>query len=94
MRTKKGEIIEDKGYSFSSTVEGCATPCNGIRDLGTPEVRLKITIPKGARVSNGERFSQCEILFPRNAKYRITSPATEKDKGVYEILLEYVIPER
>ncbi len=104
IKAKKGETFIDKGYSYSSFSEKGACSCNGIADLGTDTVKLKIIVPKGARVSNGSHYDQNELLFPRNAEFRVVEEATRPEPYVFynpdgkkverrqpfEITLEYV----
>lgn len=105
IKAKKGDTFIDKGYSYSSFSENGACSCNGIADLGTDSIRFKIIVPKGARVSNGSHYEQSELLFPRNAEFRIVEEATcshqdvfynpDGTKGMrklYDITLEYVLP--
>lgn len=104
IKAKKGETFIDKGYSYASFSENGACSCNGIADLGTDAVKLKIIVPKGARVSNGSHYDQNELLFPRNAEFRVVEEATRPEPYVFynpdgkkverrqpfEITLEYV----
>ena len=62
-----------------------ACSCNGIADLGTDTVKLKIIVPKGARVSNGSHYDQNELLFPRNAEFRVVEEATRPEPYVFII---------
>lgn len=107
IKTKKGETFIDKGYSYSSFSEKGACSCNGIADLGTDAVKLKILVPKGARVSNGSHYKQNELLFPRNAEFRVVEEATRPEPYVFlnyegkevklprplEMVIEYILPE-
>lgn len=107
MKAKKGDTFIDKGYSFTSFNPHCAVSCNGTWDLGTPEIKLKIHVPKGARISDGSDFEQLEMLFPRNAEFKvveeakIVTPGTEyigkngqkhKSSDYVEMVVEYVLP--
>lgn len=100
VNAKEGDVFVDKGYSYSSFVENCARPCNSISDFSTPWAKLNIIVPKGARVSDGRDYAQRELLFPRNAEFKVIEkpelkyPAGEHCKGEdgYEILLEYILP--
>ncbi len=83
IKAKKGETFIDKGYSYSSFSEKGACSCNGIADLGTDTVKLKIIVPKGARVSNGSHYDQNELLFPRNAEFRVVEEATRPEPYVF-----------
>lgn len=99
--SKIGDTFIDKGYSYSSFYKGAAQSCNGSWDIGTPEIKMTIHVPKGARVSNGiNRTKQSEMLFPRNSKFRIVSKEKrekvhdwEKNMNdVWDITVEYVVP--
>lgn len=106
IKAKKGETFIDKGYSYSSFSEKGACSCNGIADLGTDAVKLKILVPKGARVSNGSHYEQNELLFPRNAEYRVVEEATRPEPYIsknyegkevklprpLEMVIEYILP--
>lgn len=89
---KKGDSFSDKGYSYSTFKKGCAVSCNGIRDINSPEITLEIIVPKGAKVSDGRSFEQCEMLFPRNAEFRIIEEATQTSDNAYKMMLEYILP--
>lgn len=107
IKAKKGETFIDKGYSYSSFSEKGACSCNGIADLGTDAVKLKIIVPKGARVSNGSHYEQNELLFPRNAEFRVVEEVTRPEPYIYkndegkevklprplEMVIEYILPE-
>lgn len=94
IQSKKGDTFIDKAYSYSTYSKNCATSCNGIRDKGTPWIRMKIAVPKGAKVSNGSHYEQNEMLFPRNAEFRILEEAKiveeTKDGNFMEMLVEYI----
>jgi hypothetical protein len=94
IKSKKGDTFIDKGYSYSTYYENCATSCNGIKDKGAPWIEMKISVPKGAKVSNGSGYEQCEMLFPRNAEFRIVEEAKivkqTKDGDSMEMLVEYI----
>lgn len=96
MKSKPGDTFVDKGYSYTSVYKGAATSCNGISDIGTPEIQMTIKAPKGARISDGTDFEQREFLFPRNAEFRVIEPPKLKNDngfgGYYEMLVEYVLP--
>ena len=96
MKSKPGDTFVDKGYSYTSVYEGAAVSCNGIKDKGTPGIKMIIKAPKGARISDGTDFEQAEFLFPRNAEFRVIEPPKLKDDnglgGYYEMLVEYVLP--
>ena len=107
IKAKKGETFIDKGYSYASFSEKGACSCNGIADLGTDAVKLTIIVPKGARVSNGSHYEQNELLFPRNAEYRVVEEATRPEPYIsknyegkevklprpLEMVIEYILPE-
>lgn len=107
IKAKKGDTFIDKGYSYSSYSEKGASSCNGILDLGTDEVKLTILVPEGARVSNGSHYEQNELLFPRNAEFRVIEEASRPEPIVFRhddgsefkipqalrMTLEYVLPE-
>ena len=103
IHAQKGDTFVDKGYSYSSYYPNAAVSCNGIHDSGTPEIKLKIIVPKGSRVSDGSGYEQCELLFPRNAEYRIVEEAKIrpskildyegkpfKINDVYEMVVEFL----
>ena len=108
IKAKKGDTFIDKGYSYTSFSEMGTSPCNGICDLGTESVSLTILVPKGARVSDGSWYTkQNEMLFPRNAEYRVVEEAKVIEPGIefigdngqkYKIgdyvgmVVEYVLP--
>lgn len=107
MKLKKGNTFIDKGYSFTSFNPHCAVSCNGTQDLGTPEIKLKIIVPKGAKISDGSDFEQLEMLFPRNAEFRVVEEAEIIKPGVeyigdngqkcktsdyVEMVVEYILP--
>ncbi len=106
IKSKKGDTFIDKGYSYASFSEGGASSCNGIHDIGTEEVQLTILVPKGARVSNGSHYEQNELLFPRNAEYRVVEEATRPEPYVFRnndgkevkipralrMVVEYILP--
>lgn len=107
MKSKKGDTFIDKGYSFTSFNPRCAVSCNGTWDLGTPELKLTIKVPKGAKISDGSDFEQLEMLFPRNAEFKIVEEAKvikpgieyigengQKCKGsdYVEMVVEYILP--
>ncbi len=107
INAKKGDTFVDKGYSYTSFSEKGTSPCNGIRDAGTEDVSLTILVPKGARVSDGSGYTkQNELLFPRNAEFRVVEEAKRPEPFVFtsydgkevkmpralEIVLEYVLP--
>ena len=83
------------------------SPCNGIRDAGTEDVSLTILVPKGARVSDGSWYTkQNELLFPRNAEFRVVEEAKRSEPYVFtnsegkefkipraaKMVIEYVLP--
>jgi len=106
-QAKKGDTFIDNGYSFATFNRDCATSCNGIQDIGSPLIMLKILTPQGTKISCPMFSSQCEALFPRGSKFRIakeakviTPASTFTDKngnilhsgGELEIVVEYVLP--
>ena len=105
-KAKKGDTFIDKGYSYSSFSERGASSCNGILDHGTDEIQLEIRVPKGARVSDGSDYEQNELLFPRNAEFRVVEEVTRPKPYVFinpdgkeiklkqplRMIVEYVIP--
>lgn len=108
IQAKKGDTFIDKGYSYSSFSRNGASSCNGIKDLGTDEIKLTIIVPKGARVSNGCHYEQNELLFPRNAEYRVVEGAIRPEPYVYrnyegkevklpralEMVVDYILPKQ
>ncbi len=107
VNAKKGDTVSDKGYSYASYIRELATACHGTSEPGTPIFKLIIKVPEGAKVSQGKDFEQCEMLFPRNAEFRVVeeakvttpgylyeaSPGEMRKSGdTMEIVLEYVIP--
>ena len=107
IKAKKGDTFVDKGYSYASFSESGASPCNGIRDAGTEDVSLTILVPKGARVSDGSWYTkQNEMLFPRNAEFRVVEEATRPEPFVFtnyegkevkmpralRMVVEYILP--
>lgn len=94
---QKGDTFIDKGYSYSTFNPRYAVSCNGIRDIDSPEIFLEIIIPKGARISDGSFYSQKEILFPRNAKFKIIEEAKAdnsygEENNAYKMVIEYILP--
>ena len=107
IKAKKGDTFVDKGYSYTSFSEMGTSPCNGIRDVGTEDVKLEIIVPKGARVSDGSwSTKQNELLFPRNAEFRVVEEAKRPEPFVFinyegkevkmpralKLVVEYVLP--
>ena len=96
VKAKKGDTFIDKGYSYASFSERGISPCNGIYDSGTPELTLTINVPKGARVSDGFDFVQNELLFPRNAEYKVIEEATRPNPkdypNLWEMTISYILP--
>ena len=106
IKAKKGDTFVDKGYSYTSFSERGTSPCNGIRDVGTEDVKLEIIVPKGARVSDGSDYKQSELLFPRNAEFRVVEEATRPEPFVFtnyegkevkmpralRMVVEYILP--
>ena len=83
---KAGDIIvPDKAYSYGAFKKELAD--NWSRDM-----MMEIHVPKGAKVSRNMEHGG-EVVFPRGAEYRLISK--EKDnKGVLQVVLEYILPEK
>ena len=107
IKAKKYDTFVDKGYSYTSFSKNATSPCNGIRDVGTEDVSLEIIVPKGARVSDGSWVTkQNELLFPRNAEFRVVEEAKRPNPFVFtnyegkevkmprplKIVVEYIVP--
>lgn len=106
-QAKKGDTFIDNGYSYATFKQRCASSCNGIQDVGSPSIMLKILTPKGTKISCPIFSSQCEALFPRNSKFKIVEEPkvitpgrtfTDKNGNVLysgdelEIVVEHILP--
>lgn len=85
MSKKQGETFSDAGFSYSSYDEDMAKTFAG---NGTV---LEIKVPKGAKVSSSRYSSQKEVLFPRNAEFKVLEEVKIKD-GYSHMVVEYVLP--
>ena len=43
---------------------------------------MTIQVPKGAKISSNSSVQQCELLFPRNAKFKVVKEAHVTKPGI------------
>lgn len=76
VKAPKGATFTDLGYSYASFSPKCVGTCNATYELDVPIVSLTIKVPKGAKISDARWITeQHEMLFPRNAQFRVIHPA-------------------